>query len=77
MSHCRDVYLLLKPDVHISDFYVRTPLSFEADGTLGSARSGAVLCCACFGICALTRSVCVLLQLAAQCAQPAIHSWHD
>ena len=33
----RDVYLLLKPKQHISDFAVRTPLSFEAAGGLASA----------------------------------------
>lgn len=34
----RDVYLLLKPRRHISDFHIRTPLRFDASGALASAR---------------------------------------
>jgi len=36
----RDVYLLLKPRQHISDFFVKTPLKFDAEsGELAAARS--------------------------------------
>lgn len=35
----RDVFLLVKPAMHISDFCVTTPIIFGADGGLESARS--------------------------------------
>lgn len=34
----RDVYLLVKPREHIRDFFVRTPLAFDAQGRLAGAR---------------------------------------
>jgi beta-galactosidase len=34
----RDVVLLAKPAAHIADYAVSTPLTFAADGSLGSAR---------------------------------------
>lgn len=36
-SRGRDVYLLAKPAIHISDFFVRTPLEFTDAGELQSA----------------------------------------
>ena len=37
---CRDVFLLNKPNLYISDFFVKTPLAFEGSTTdLASARS--------------------------------------
>lgn len=34
----REVYLLLKPQTFISDFFVKTPLDFDESGTLTGAR---------------------------------------
>ena len=38
MAHRRDVFLLSKPATHISDFVVRTPLTFDREGELQAAR---------------------------------------
>lgn len=34
----RDVFIQFKPTTHIADFYTKTPLEFNADGDLSSAR---------------------------------------
>ena len=39
----RDVFLLAKPAIHISDFFVRTPLTFSSAGALESAGCAALL----------------------------------
>jgi len=44
---CRDVFLLNKPSLYISDYFVKTPLAFEGTTTtLASARFALFLeCC--------------------------------
>ena len=37
---CRDVFLLCKPATHISDYCVKTPLTFSEDGELKEAKYG-------------------------------------